>query len=247
MRNRTLLAVLVLSAASLPAGLTAQRLPRPGRRTAPAPAPLPPEIAPVSKALAYRRSHWSAEGYTMLSSIGVPVPGGTAGYTAFGSGVRGDYRLTEHFSFTSDVTTSFFTGPSAETIELGGRYSPMGWDHRLRPFFDVRASYLRLYDSFNAPLGVAAVGDPAGEFVEEGRYSHGMGGVTGLGFVYSMTPSFSVLSEVLGVRARMTAYRMNGPADIPVGNNYWMTSFRYILGIRFNPAQLINAIQNPRQ
>src|SRR6185503_2838936 len=99
----------VLALFSLPIELSGQggvRLPRPGRGTQPA--TLPPEIPVVARALALKRSRWSAEGYSLFSAV--QVPGGNGGsdtYTSFGAGTRADYRFANNFSATLDVTASF--------------------------------------------------------------------------------------------------------------------------------------------
>src|SRR4029079_10145270 len=114
-------------------GLSAQRirLPRGGRGATPQPAPLPPEAGPVTRALAYRRSRWSAEAYSLISSLEVPAAaGGVTRYTAPGSAPRADYRYTDHLSATVDMTSSLpFSSTNAQTAEVGTRYSPLAWDH----------------------------------------------------------------------------------------------------------------------
>jgi hypothetical protein len=44
----------------------------------------------------------------------------------------------------------------------------------------------------------------------------------------------------------MTSYRI-APGRIPGGTQFWLTTFRYTLGFRFNPVRLLNLSQNPRQ
>lgn len=247
MRSRALVLIALLT---LPAGLTAQRirLPRGGRGAVPQPAPLPPEAGPVTRALAYRRSRWSAEGYSLISSLQVPAAaGGVSRYTIPGTGTRADYRYTEHLSATVDMTASLpFSPTNAQTAEVGSRYSPLAWDHQLRPFFDVRAAYMRMYDMYAMPSTASIVaGAPDQQFIEGGRYSRGFGGVGGAGFEYSLTRSLALTTELSAMRSRMTTYRFTGPATIPNGNTYWMTSFRYILGLKFNPVRALQLAQNP--
>jgi hypothetical protein len=48
------------------------------------------------------------------------------------------------------------------------------------------------------------------------------------------------------MRNRMTTYRMTGLATIPSGaTSYWMTSFRYTLGLRYNPVSVLHQAQKP--
>jgi len=244
MRTRTLVVIAVMT---LPAALTAQvlRLPRGGRGTAPPPAALPPEAAPVARALAYKRSRWSAEGYSFMNAIQVPSPGGVTHYTTAGTGTRAAYRYTEQWSATLDMTTSLFGDPiTAQTAEAGTRFSPLPWDRTLRPFFDVRAAYMRLYDTFASPTDPSVPGGLNQQYLGEGRYSRGFGGVGGAGLEFSLTRSLALSTEMTATRNHLTVYRLTGPATIPSGNAYWLTSFRYVLGLKFNPGAL-HLKQNP--
>lgn len=234
----------------IPSGLTAQRirLPRGGRGAEPRPAPLPPEAGPVTRALAYRRSRWSVEGYSLISSLQVPTAaGGVTRYTMPGAGTRADYRYTDRLSATLDMTASLPGSPTtAQTAEVGTRYSPLPWDRELRPFLDVRAAYMRMYDMYAMPSPASIIaGAPDVQYVEGGRYSRGFGSVAGAGFEYSLTRSLALTTELSAMRGRMTTYRFTGPATIPNGNAYWMTSFRYILGLKFNPVRSVHLAQNP--
>ena len=247
MRSRAFVLIALLT---LPSEMTAQRirLPRGGRGATPQPAPLPPDAGPVTRALAYRRSRWSVEGYSLISSLQVPgAAGGATRYTTPGAGTRADYRYTEHFSATVDMTASLpFSSTTAQTAEVGTRYSPLAWDRELRPFFDVRAAYMRMYDMYAMPSTAAIVaGTSNQQFVEGGRYSRGLGTVGGAGFEYSLTRSLALTTELSAMRSRMTTYRFTGPATIPSGNAYWMTSYRYILGLKFNPVRAVHLTQNP--
>jgi hypothetical protein len=228
------------------------RRPRTDPRSAgqPEPASLPPEIAPVSRDLAMKRSHLSVEGYTLVNSVRAPGSGGVSNHSELGSGTHADYRVAQHFSTTLDVTTALFGGGGlgmSGTVEAGTRYSPLSWSSDLRPFFDVRAAYLRSYDSFVLPnTGAPGVGGSAGEFLQEQRYGHGFGSVGGAGFEYTLTNSLALTTEFAGMRSRMTAYRLTGPATIPVGSSYWQTSFRYIIGFKYNRVTALHLDQNSR-
>jgi hypothetical protein len=247
MRIRTFALIALLA---LPTASSAQRirLPRGGRGATPQPAPLPPEAGPVSRALAYKRSRWSAEGYTLITSLQLPsVGGGVTRYTTPGAGTRADYRYTERWSATVDLTASLPGTPTtAETAEVGTRFSPLPWDRDLRPFFDVRVAYVHAYDAFSTQTAASIVaGAPGRQFVEGTRYSRGLGSVGGLGLEYSLTPSFALTTEFSALRSRMSTYRSAGPAIIPSGSNFWMTSFRYTLGLKFNPVRALHATQKP--
>jgi hypothetical protein len=249
MRTRALLVIaLLVSSADL--GAQIRRRPRVDPRTPPQPTPLPPEAVPVNRDLAYKRLRWSADAYSIVSAVEVPAgPGVISRYTAFGAGTHGAYRYTDMLSATVDVTASLLGGPSnMETAEVGTRFSPLPWEQHVRPFFDVRAAYTRLYDSFAytspAPIGIPPLGAP-GQYANEARYSRGFGGVAGLGVEYSLTNTLALTTEVSAVRNRLTAYNISGPANIPLGSTYWMTSYRYALGIKFSPVRALRLAQNP--
>jgi hypothetical protein len=241
MRTRALFLVAVLA---LPSVASAQiRIPRAGRRPTPPPAELPPRPGNVARAVAIQRSHWSVDGYAMVSAFQVPSPaGGVTAYTSLGTGTRGSYRVTDHVSATVDMTASMVGSPTiTETAELGTRYSPMTWDHSLRPYFDLRAGFIHMYDQFGSLF------DIGGQTLGHGaRYSRGFGGVTGTGFEYSLTRSLALTTGVSLMRSRMTSYRI-APGSIPNGTQFWLTTFRYTLGFRFNPVRALNLSQNPRQ
>jgi len=238
MRIRSVVAIVLLL---LPAVSDAQRvrLPRMGRGPA-RPTPLPPQPAVVSRALAYKRLPLSVESYPLIShfqAAGFVAPGVVTSWTSGGVGTRLDYRVARHVSATVDMTSSFFGGPArTQTLELGTRLRPERSERRLYPFIDVRAGYVSAYDSFMRP------GDFADPFAPTlggmgSRYSQGVGGVGGVGLEYALTRMISLTTAASAMRARMTTYNFRGVA--PANASYLMTSYRYTLGIRFNPARLM--------
>ena len=84
------------------------------------------------------------------------------------------------------------------------------------------------------------------EFIQEARYSRGFGSVVGARLEYSLTRSLSLTTELTAMRNRMMTYRLIGPANAPNGSTYWMTTFRYSLGLKFNPVRALYLAQNPR-
>jgi hypothetical protein len=250
MRTRAFL-VIALVVSSTDLGAQVVRRPRVEPPSPTRPAPLPPEAVPVSRDLAYKRLRWSADAYSLVSAMEVPAgPGVVSRYTAVGAGTHGGYRVTDMFSATFDVTASWLGGPSnMETAEVGSRFSPFPWEQRVRPFFDVRAAYARLYDTFGTgfvgPTRLPPVG-ATGDLAQEARYSRGFGGVAGLGFEYSLTNIIALTTELSAVRNRMTAFALDGPANIPIGTTYWMTTYRYALGIKFSPVRTLRLAQNPK-
>lgn len=244
MRTRALVLVASLASLSLPVGLSAQRMPRTGVRRPPAaePVPLPPAAEPVARDLALKRSRWSVEGYGMVSTIQVPTSGGIANYTTLGGGTHGDYRYSPAWSGTIDITASALNAPlNVETAEAGVRYSPFNWDEYFRPYVDLRAAFMRMYDYYTPGLGVAQAAD------QDLRYSRGFGAVGGAGFEYTLTNTLALTTGVSVFRNRMSVYRSSGPDVLPVGSTYWMTSARYVVGFKYNPVTALRSTQNPRQ
>jgi len=245
-RPLALIALLALPSISMGQVRPRPRIPRgPAREPA---APLPPEAGPVARALAYRRSRWSAEAYSVINAMQVPAAtGGVSRYTTFGAGTRGDYRFSDRFSATVDLTASPLGGSAiTETAEVGSRFRPMPWDEELRPFFDLRAGYMHMYDQFAVPMGTGGAGIPNQQFASESRYGRGFGGIVGAGLEFSLTRTWALTTEAMAMRNRLTTYRLTGPASIPNdGRTYWMTSLRYAIGFKFNPVSALHMAQKP--
>jgi hypothetical protein len=248
MRIRALIVLTLASALALPCALppalSAQiiRFPRRAGRTQPRDRPMPPRVKPVAQAMAYRRSRWSVESYPMISSVQMPGPlGGGTSYTVAGAGVMGEFRGLERVSGTFDVTSSIpGTSMSMQTIELGTRLHAVRSDRQLRPFVDVRAAYAHMNDLF---AGSVSTGGPlfSQQFVQGMQYSEGYGGIAGAGIEYSLTARVSVTTELSALRGRMTTYRLSAPTSFPVSDaSYWMTAFRYTIGLRFTPVHVMN-------
>jgi len=242
----------LIALVGLPSDLLAQgiRLPRGRTPTPTQPAAKPPEAPAVARALAYKRSRWSAEGYAVISSIQTPDAGGATKHTTYGTGTRADYRYSERFSATVDFPVSLFPfnqAATTETAEIGTRFRPLSPDQLFRPFFDVRAGYMHMYDRFPmaTETSIPGIGSRQ-QFSEQGRYSRGLGGLAGAGLEYSLTPSLALTSEVSAMRNRMTTYRLSDPASVPIGGStYWMTSFRYTLGLKYNAVRALHLRQDP--
>jgi hypothetical protein len=179
----------------------------------------------------------------MVMSIQMPSPaGGDASYMVSGMGAVAEYRAMERVSGTLDVTSAM-PGTSAmlQTIEVGTRIHTLPYDRALRPFFDVRAAYAHMSDLFTSSPVTGASGAPSQEFFQGQRYSSGYGGISGAGLEYSLTTRFSITTELAALRGRMTVYRMDMPTSIPANmGSYWMTSFRYSIGLRFTPTSVMH-------
>jgi len=246
MRARALVAIALFM---LPAGSEAQRIPVPRTgRGIPQPAPLPPEAPAISRALAYKRSRWSAEGYALFSSVQIPGASGSSNYQTLGTGTRGDYRFADHFSATLDITASFLGGSAtSQTAEAGTRYTPFARGQNLRPYFDLRAIYTHMHDTYAIPGGTSTLPGGPGYSIttEAGRYSQGLGAVAGAGFEYSITNSIALTSELTALRSQMSTYRLTRAPSVQGNTDYWMTSYRFALGLRFNPIQAMHLEQNP--
>lgn len=241
--------LVVAAIAALPLTVGAQVLPRLPKRGLPVPeSPPEPTPTPVTQALDYQRSRWSSDAYMMASSIMVPsATGGVTRYSTLGTGVHSDYRVTDTFTGTADITLSPFGGTAmTTTVEAGGRYRPGDLDDEVRPFVDVRGAFVRMYDSYTAAIeGSGSVGIPE-ETATNARYSRGFGGIGGAGLEFAVSPTLAMTTEVAAFRGRLTTYSTNGPANLPTGTSYWMTTMRYMLGFRYNPGHFTHSSNNPR-
>jgi hypothetical protein len=245
MRTRAVVAIVLVL---LPVGLNAQRLPRIGRRGPAQPAPLGPQPPEIARQVAYTRSHVSIESYPLITYSQSPGVNGDvfAKRTSFGAGTRADYRVMRRLSVTLDMTSSLPNGSTnTETAELGLRLRPERSDRTVYPFVDVRGGYVHTYDTYLRPFDVI---DGFGGISRAGygaRYSQGFGGVAGVGMEYALTTRFSLTTAAYGLRSGMTAYRASGVA--PTNAHYMMTSYRLMLGVRYNPVHMITAIETESQ
>jgi hypothetical protein len=238
MRTRLLSLIALLA---LPAALSAQILRAPRRPSTPAPAPLPPTAGPVARTLELHHSRWSVDAYSLFSNVRVPTGAGTASYASFGGGTHGGYRIGDRFTGTVDLTTSQFGSPiNSSTAEVGTRFMPMPFSTEIRPFFDVRATYMWLMD--NSAFASQQLG---GADYQVTRYGRGLGAIAGGGFEYPLTNSLALSTEVSALRGHMTAYRSDNPTTIPTGTGYWLTSYRLTLGLKFSATRLAPLTQKP--
>ena len=235
-------AVIAFAMLLLPGVSSAQRFPRPRIGPGPArPAPLPDrQPEPIARALAYRRLRLSVESYPLVSHVqsqGLSADGRGAAWTMFGGGTRAEYRATRFVSATMDLTSSFLGSPVlVHTAELGVRLRAERSERRMYPFVDARVGYVA---AFNAGLGTfsdAPYGYPTPQGAYGVRYSRGFGGIAGAGVEYTLTRTISLTSAASVMRSRLTAHDIGpGQAGMP---NFGMTSYRYTLGIKYNPVRL---------
>jgi len=234
-------AVVAIGLLLLPGESSAQRLRLPGVSRRPRPTELPPQAPSIARELSYKRLPLSVESYPLYSRIeasGFIAEGVNSSWTSIGAGTRADYRITRQLSATLDMTSSFLGGPMImETVEIGTRLRPERNDRKLYPFVDARFGYAYAYHSYFQPLG-----DPIGASTPRNaaygsQYSHGFGGVGGAGIEYALTRTLSLTTAASVMRSRMTAHGFQGV--IPTSDKYRMTSYRYMLGIKYNPVRLI--------
>jgi hypothetical protein len=225
----------------LPAALSAQRIPLGGlgRRGPASPEPIPPQPAPVARDIEYHRLRVAVESYPMVSYFAAPsfaTNGRASSWASVGTGTHADYRLTNAMSATLDMTSSFYGGPElVETVELGTRFRPeIKQGARISPYIDARVGYISAY---TRGLGDNAFvfNDPFGEF-NSTSYSHGWGAMGGAGFDYSLSLRWSLMTGVMLMQSRMIAEDFQAPETRP----FTLTSFRYTLGLRFNPVRMIS-------
>lgn len=239
MRGRVAVALGVLL---LPAVSSAQRMPLPriGGRGPAQPVPLSPQPPEIARAIAYRRLNLSVESYPMISyfqSPGLMGDGRPSGWTAFGAGTRASYRLTPNVAATMDLTSSFLGSPiQVQTAEIGTRLGPERSERRIYPFVDIRAGYVAAYNTSLGTFTDSPFGYPTPSGIYGVRYSRGFGGAAGAGMEYALTQSLSLTSTASVLRSRLSSQDFAGSPDASA--SFALTSYRYILGIRYNPVRM---------
>lgn len=238
MRIRAVAAIVLLL---VPAVASAQRTPLPRAGRGPArPAPLPPQAPTIARELAYKRLPLSVESYPLISFVESSgfAEGALTRWTSAGMGTRLDYRVTRLVSATLDMTSSLFGGPArTQTVEFGTRLRPERSERRVYPFIDVRAGYAHAYDTYLRPMDYVDPYSTATPIGVGARYSQGVGAVGGGGIEVALTRMISLTTAASVMRTQMTTYGFRGAR--PATNSYRMTSYRYTLGIRFNPVRVI--------
>ena len=243
-------AVVVSALLLLPAGLSAQILPVPGagRRGPLGPTELPRQPEAIARQLAYTRSHVSIESYPLITRVetsAISGVGQSSAWTSVGTGTRAEYRVARNVSATLDVTSSFLGSPVLlQTAELGTRLRPERSERRLYPFVDVRVGYFTAYDRNLGSLVGYANGSPTTPGVYGARYSQGFGGGVGVGMEYALTNTFSLTTGGTFMQSRMTTHDFEGSRT--VDPNFRMRSYRYTLGIRYNPVRSITTAGTDR-
>jgi hypothetical protein len=249
MRIRSALAVALLL---LPEIVSAQaRAPRVrgGGRHPGEPVPLGPQPEVVARSQALIRSRYSVETYPLISRVGAPgfSPGSpTSWWTSYGTGTRLDWRHNNYVSWTLDLTSSFLGGPAnTETAELGARVRPESWEGRFRPFADVRFGFEHAQQSYSQPtnLGIG----PSSGLASASHYSKGYGAVAGAGIEYALTNTFALTTGLSAMRTNMVAYRFNG-LSVPSGeNSYRMTTYRFAVGLKYNPVRMVRSSSDKKE
>ena len=228
----------------LPASVNAQRIhvrlpwigPRPPRAE-----PLPPQAPAIARALRYQASRFSTESYAVLNLVETDrnVNSGPPVSSTLGFGQRMDWRVKPAFSITGDVAASLYGGPFTQTsFDLGGRYRPVrGYEYRLRPYFDLRASWLWAFPRFAQPTEpTIAIASPN----ILGRASgSGIGALGGAGFETVLTPNLSLNSGLSLARYRMSAWQAYGATGLQPYRHFGTTAVRFTLGLTFNPGHMV--------
>jgi len=246
MRIRSLVTIALL----LPGALSAQR--RMGGRVGGRPAPptsLPPMAPTVAREMSYVPRPYSAESYTFISFLQQPSAATSlmANYGSLNAGTRIDYRLNPHFSVTGDFTAPIYGGPvSTLTFELGTRFRPagLGTDSKFRPYLDARAGYVFSSESFMTTADPTAVNPVT--FMRS-RFGRGKGAIAGGGSDIALTRSLSLTTGLWATRSKLHVSNLNIFA--PTQSNtpdYWQTSYRLALGVRWNPMRAVPIDDEPR-
>ncbi len=243
MRTRALVAFVLLLLPAL--GEAQLRVPRIGRRPGPTRGePNPPMPPSIARELSYKRLNYSVESYPMVAHFdtwGYLSPGAPYDWTSGGAGTRVDYRVSHNFSATLDMTSSFIGGPMiSNTVEIGTRARAPYGERRLYPFVDLRLGYVLALESDVRPYDVVDPFSPSQPVGRSGRYSQGLGGIAGTGVEYMLTRSISLVTSASVIQARMRQHSFRGTQVGP--SSYLMNSYRYMVGLRFNPVRTIPRI-----
>lgn len=234
-------ALLVVAILLLPEALSAQRFPIPTRRGPTRPAPLPPQPPTITRELAYRRLPYSIETYPLLSrfvSPGFMGTGGVSSWTSGGLGTHADLKVTPNVSLTLDITSSFLGGPiAAQTAEFGTRLRPGYSERRLYPYVDARVGYVYAYHNQFRPFYDPYMSPMSDGFGYVGRYSQGLGVIGGGGLDFALTRRFFLTTGAAATRSRMWAQGFE--LSTPDRNRYSLTSYRFVLGVRYNPVRVL--------
>jgi hypothetical protein len=245
MRIRSLVPVLLLALPAFASVSDAQRIP-PRTRGGPArPTPLPDLPPGVSREMAYKRLPMSIETYPMVARFETDAFQGRAtSWTSFGMGTRADYRVTRFMSATFDMTSSIFGGPAlAQTMELGTRFRPERREHSVYPFLDLRVGYVHAFDGTLRSMDfIDPITSPAGP---EARYSHGFATVAGGGLEVALTRTLSLTTGASRLHSRMRPYGYAG-AQPDNRTPYSLTSYRYTVGVRWNPVRFLEGLDQKR-
>lgn len=197
---------------------------------------MPPVPGQISRELSYRRLRYSIESYPFITTIRAPgftAPGALSKWTSFGLGEHLSYRISPWFAAAVDVTSAQIGGNAAtETIELGARFGPERWNHRVHPFVDTRIGWLRAYDGWFGG-STFAVSTPTS--MQEPKYGEGFGGVVGVGAERSVTSTLSLTTAFAYSRNRLDTRAINPGTS--VRERYTLTARRYIIALRWNPVR----------
>ena len=171
------------------------------------PAPPPPDPHPstgspargcVARQLRYRRVAMVPE--SVLVDHHGPASGRRGGfraYTSFGNGLRGDYRYTDHWSATIDMTASYLFSPAmTQTGEFGTRYAPLPLDRQLRPS-STRGwlhAHVRHVSSRAASIRRSLV-DSRATILRTAAIHRGFGAALGAGLEFPLTESLQLTAK----------------------------------------------------
>ena len=110
------------------------------------------------------------------------------------------------------------------------------------PFLDLRFGYIAAYNTYSFPNDI--YGNPAFVQTNNTGFNDGFGGVAGAGFELALTRRFSLTTAASLMRSDISAHGYN--AQIPLkSSRYWMSSYRYTLGLRYNPVRLLTDRRTP--
>jgi hypothetical protein len=237
---------LLVAVLLVPAVVDAQRIIIPTR--APRPPiepPHPTAEGPGAREIAYRRSRWSTEAYTLVHALRMPTEAGLITYTTLGSGTHADYRAARRFSASLDMSTSLIGDPAiTRTVEVGTRFRPTASAYRVNPYFDARLGYAENRNTY-ALFDLAGAAQSLGGGTPVSVASRGVGAIGGLGMEIAVTSRWSVNTGLSAMRSRLRLTQYSVSSRRPDAEALWSTSYRMIFGLRYNNVRYSRLSQNP--
>jgi hypothetical protein len=232
MRTRSL----VVAALMAPLVLNGQTVRRGGRVAAggqsPAsPKPLPPQNAQVADDIYAKQSRSYMVSYPMLSYVNAPgYDAQKSTWVTYGGGTSLGFMLKPNLAMTGDLVSTDFGGPQKlQSVQIGWRYWPsQDYERKLNPFLDGRGGYSLAYETYATQIPGSIASAP--RYYHDSRLTNGFGIVGGAGFEYPLWSNFTLATEMLAQRSRLTTMHSTAASNNP----YSMTQYSLAIGVSYS-------------